>query len=342
MTSPSTSDQTTTPLHTLLHLITIKLSSTNYLLWKNQVHPVLSYLNLVSHIDGTSQAPPESITNDGKTEPNPKFQTWKEADQRVLLLLHSTLTEEAMAEAIGHTSAHQVWRALEHAYSHHSTERMHTLRDSLRQLQKGNSSVSDYGRKFKLLCDQLAAIGHSVSDEDKRHWFLCGLGSSFETFSTAQRMVHPAPPFCDILDQATNHEIFLQTINTQTTPQAAFSAHTNRPSNRTQTHSSRDSSRGRFRGSSSNRGRFQQNRRPPHCQLCRKDGHYANACPNLATYAQRATPLDAHLAQAFNAQCNVNPDWTADSGATTHMLRSTDGLDEAHNNTGPKNSGGPC
>ncbi|KAL9999568.1 hypothetical protein Hdeb2414_s0020g00559781 [Helianthus debilis subsp. tardiflorus] len=166
-------DPATTPLHTLLHLITIKLSSSNYLLWKNQIYPVLSYLNLLKHIDGSTPTPQETITTDGKSEPNPAFATWKEADQRVLLLLHSTLTEEAMAEAIGHTSAHQVWRALEHAYSHRSIERMHTLRDSLRQLQKGTSSVSDYGRKFKLLCDQLAAIGHPISEEDKRHWFLC-------------------------------------------------------------------------------------------------------------------------------------------------------------------------
>ncbi|KAJ0490671.1 putative RNA-directed DNA polymerase [Helianthus annuus] len=324
------SDPINTPLHTLLHLITIKLSSTNYLLWKNQVHPVLSYLNLLSHIDGTSQSPPESVTSDGKTSPNPEFITWKQKDQRVLLLLHSTLTEEVMAEAIGHTSAHQVWRALEHAYGHHSVERMHTLRDGLRQLQKGTSSVSDFGRRFKSLCDQLAAIGHPVSDEDKRHWFLCGLGSSFETFSTAQRMVHPSPPFRDILDQATNHEIFLQTINTSNTPQAAFSAYSNRPSQKQPSQSSRS----RFRGSSSTHGRSSHNKRPPHCQLCRKDGHYASACPNLASYAQRATPLDAHLAQAFNAQCNINPDWTADSGATTHMLRSTNALNEAHNDAG--------
>ncbi|PWA84471.1 zinc finger, CCHC-type, Gag-polypeptide of LTR copia-type [Artemisia annua] len=124
---------------------------------------------------------------------------WYEADQRALLILQASLTEEAMAEVIGLSTAHDVWCALESAYSHDSVERMQNLRDSLRQLQKGTSSVSEYGRKFKGICDQLAAIGHPVDDVDKNHWFLCGLGPSFETFSTALRTVKPRPTFRDLL-----------------------------------------------------------------------------------------------------------------------------------------------
>ncbi|KAJ0809747.1 hypothetical protein HanPI659440_Chr01g0018831 [Helianthus annuus] len=91
-----------------------------------------------------------------------------------------------MAEAIGLTAARQIWCVLESAYSHHSIERMHTLRDSLRQLTKGQSTVADCGRKFKHICDRLSAIGHPIDEHDKHHWFLCGLGAAFETFSTSQ------------------------------------------------------------------------------------------------------------------------------------------------------------
>ncbi|KAM0009620.1 putative RNA-directed DNA polymerase [Helianthus debilis subsp. tardiflorus] len=338
MASPTTSsDSSTIPLHSLTHLINIKLSSDNYLQWRRQVHSVLTYISLLDHINDSS-SPPETITAEGKTNPNPKYISWKAADQKVLLLLHSTLTEEAMAETFGHTSAYQVWHALENAYSHNSLERMHTLRDSLRQLQKGTSTVSEYGRKFKALCDQLTAIGHPVTDEDKRHWFLYGLGASFETFSTAQRTVRPSPPFRDLLAYAESHEIFLTNLHGSQPSRAAFSAQTNRSPNTFKP------SRGRYRGSSS-RGRSSNNRRPPHCQLCRKDGHYASSCPNLASYAQRAVPLDANLAQAFQAQCNIapnTPDWTADTGATTHMLPNEHNLTESFADQGSKNSGGSC
>ncbi|PWA41362.1 zinc finger, CCHC-type, Gag-polypeptide of LTR copia-type [Artemisia annua] len=47
-----------------------------------------------------------------------------------------------MAETLGHTTAKDVWCALADAYSHESVERMHILRDSLRQLQKVNIDES--------------------------------------------------------------------------------------------------------------------------------------------------------------------------------------------------------
>ncbi|GKA34825.1 zinc finger, CCHC-type containing LTR copia-type gag-polypeptide, partial [Tanacetum coccineum] len=80
------------------------------------------------------------------------------------------------------------------------------------------------------------------------------------------------------------------------------------------------SSRGRGRG---------QNRRPPHCQLCRTNGYYASACPSLATYATQASTTDESLAKAFHAQCHVttnSPDWHVDSRATDHMTSSCDSL----------------
>ncbi|GJR67873.1 hypothetical protein Tco_0013938 [Tanacetum coccineum] len=52
-------------------------------------------------------------------------------DQRAVILLQSSLTEEAAAEVLGLTTAHQIWLSLEAAYSNASVERIHLLRDSL-------------------------------------------------------------------------------------------------------------------------------------------------------------------------------------------------------------------
>ncbi|KAJ0454426.1 putative RNA-directed DNA polymerase [Helianthus annuus] len=305
----TSADPSSIPLHSVTHLINIKLTSTNYLSWEKQITPVLTYLQLCNHVDGTKQPPSETLTKDNETIENPDFTTWKSADQKFLLLINSTLTEEAMAETIGRTTALSVWKALANAYSHCSIERIHNLKDSLRTLQKGTSSVSDFGRKFKAISDQLAAIGHPVSDKDKRHWFLCGLGSSFENFSTSQRTIHPAPSFRDLLANAENQEMFIQKLHGFQPPEAAYYAN--------QFKHNRTSSRGRG-CNTSNRGRGNNyTKRRPHCQLCRTEGHYASACPNLASYANKATSLDANLAHAFHAQCNINPDtpdWTADSG----------------------------
>ncbi|KAJ0495996.1 hypothetical protein HanIR_Chr12g0615181 [Helianthus annuus] len=290
-------DPTSTPLHSLVHLINIKLISTNYLTWEKQVIPVLSYLKLLGHVTGDTPSPSETILTDNKTVVNPDFLKWQLADQKVLLLLNSTLTQEAMAETIGHTTAKAVWKALADSYSHSSIERIHILKDSLRTLQKGSSSVSEFGRKFKALANQLSAIGHPISDEDKRHWFLCGLGASFENFSTSQRTIHPAPSFRDLLANAENQEMFVQQLHGPQSPQAAFyvqpakTSHTRTPS----------SSRGRGRDSSS------RGRNPSYT----KDLHIANFVAKPVTMRVLALnspllPKDLHIANFVQNQFSSN------------------------------------
>lgn len=82
--------------------------------------------------------------------------------------------------------------------------------------------MSDYGKNFKSLCDQLVAIGHFTSDDEKTHLFLCSLGSAFETFSTAYRAVQPRHPYHDPLALVEGHEFFLTSFHVSSTPQASF------------------------------------------------------------------------------------------------------------------------
>ncbi|GKB55220.1 zinc finger, CCHC-type containing LTR copia-type gag-polypeptide [Tanacetum coccineum] len=237
-------------MNTLLHMITIKLSSTNYLLWRNHMIPIFTYQKLIGHINGTSISPSPKVTIEGKANPNPDLLTWTEDDQRAVILLQSSLTEEAAAEVLGLTTAHQIWLSLEAAYSNASVERIHLLRDSLRQLKKES------------------------------------------------------------------HELFLQSLHGTPTPPAVFHVET------TNTDSAQGGGRSNHGNHSRGRGRG-HNRRPPHCQLCLTNGHYATTCPSLYTYATQASPsLDESLAKAFHAQCHVNtntPNWHVDSGATDHM-----------------------
>ncbi|KAD4384639.1 hypothetical protein E3N88_24807 [Mikania micrantha] len=225
--SSSTTIETKLPMATILHMLTIKLSSTNYLYWQNQLLPLLANQELLGHVDGSIPPPPKSIIVASVEQPNPDFTAWSISDQQAILILNSSLTEEAVAEILGLTTARQIWTALEAAYSNTSLERMHLLRDNLRRLTKGSSSVADYGRRFKAICDQLSAIGHPVKDTDKTHWFLCGLGSTFESWSTAIRTTRDPLPFRDLLTKAESQEQFLLAINPPTNPPVAFLAQNN-------------------------------------------------------------------------------------------------------------------
>ncbi|GKE69862.1 putative RNA-directed DNA polymerase [Tanacetum coccineum] len=226
---------------------------------------------------------------------NPAYTSWVAADQRALILIQSSLSKESMAETLGHTTSHAIWTALESTYRHDSLKCTHTLRDSLNHLKKGSSTVCEYAQKFKSICDQLTVIGHPLDENDKSHWFLCGLGSSFEMFSMTQLAL------------------------------VAFNVTSSRGSNTS------SSARGRERSytcGGSNRGRGHGNRHHPHCQLCKKYGHYANQCPDLYTFARQPSTLDANLAEAFQVQCHTSsPDWFVDTGASVHMTSSLAHLD---------------
>lgn len=127
-----------------------------------------------------------------------------------------------MAETFGHDTTHSIWKALENTYSHDSVEQVHTPHDSLHHLQKGSSTVVDCSRKFKVVCDQLSAISHPLEESDKIHWFVSGLGSSFEMFLTTQHLIGPRPLFHDILSQAESHKLFLSTLTNNNPTPVAF------------------------------------------------------------------------------------------------------------------------
>jgi len=172
-------------------MITIKLSSTNYLLWRNHIWPFLNSQNFLGYIDRSLPEPPESILSYSTSVPNPKHAISKSEDQHLFILL-SSLTEEAMAEVLGLFTSHAVWTALESAFSHLSKIHEIHLKDDLQHLKRRSRSVTEYSRSFKALCDQFAA---PADETDKIHWFLRDLGSKFANFSTIQLSFSPLPSF---------------------------------------------------------------------------------------------------------------------------------------------------
>jgi hypothetical protein len=154
-----------------------------------------------------------------------------------------------MAEAVGLSTSHEVWTALESTFSHRSKAREIRLKDDLQLMKRGTRPVTVYARAFKVLCDQLHAIGRPVDETDKVHWFLRGLGPDFSTFSTAHMAQALLPCFSDLVSKAESFEIFQKSLETLAPPVAAFTA------NRSSSHrgsSSFRQNRGRGYGSSSN------------------------------------------------------------------------------------------
>jgi len=322
--SSSDSSPTFLPFNTMIHMVTIKLSSSNYLLWKSHLFPLLDSQGLLGHVDGTLVPPPPFDLPTSQT-PNNSHLVWKATDQRLLNLLLSSLTEEAMAEAVGLSTSHEVWTALESTFSHRSKAHEIRLKDDLQLMKRGTRPVTVYARAFKVLCDQLHAIGRPVDETNKVHWFLRGLEPDFSTFSTAHMAQTLLLCLSDLVSKAESFEIFQKSLETLAPPVAAFT--TNRSSSHHGCSSFRQN-HSRGYGSSSNsshsgqsRTHTNKGRRPPRCQICQLEGHYADRCK------QR---YDQHESTAFLAES----DWLLDTGASTHMTPDNFTLEQSTTYTG--------
>ncbi|KAH6808067.1 hypothetical protein C2S51_029175 [Perilla frutescens var. frutescens] len=319
------------PVTTMMNMVQIKLDTSTYLMWRRQVIHMAECFDLMPFLDGTATVPRPTVTTDaGVTSPNPAYLTWRMKDRKLLSVISASLTVESMLEVIDCNTSHTTWVALESVYAHSSASRTHQLREELLSLHHGDASVDDYSRKFKIICDQLAAISQPVHESDKSHWFLRGLGLSFAGFADTRMAISPMSEFRDFLHQARQYEIMLQSMEGRVTPAAAFTADHGQPhsfsrntnsgqSNSGGNHSTNTQTdgcqrmgnkRGPGSGGRGNSSRYPQGRRPPRCQICRGE-HYVDKCPRFlnASHASHS----AQLAQAFN-------DFLDDEGLIQHDI----------------------
>nr|TKR79696.1 hypothetical protein D5086_0000269580 [Populus alba] len=197
--------------------------------------PLLNSQNLLGCIYGSLHEPSESILSKSINIANPKHAIWKSEDLHLLILLLSSVIEEAMVEVLGLSTSHAVWTAFESSFCHRSKIHEIHLKDEPQHLKRGSRSVTEYSYSFKAFCDQLVAIGSPADDTDKIHWFLRGLGSEFANFSTIQLSISPLPSFRDLVSKAKSSEFFQKSLETPVLPSAAFAVtkgHFNQQQNR--------------------------------------------------------------------------------------------------------------
>ena len=317
------------PFNTLIHMVTIKLSSSNYLLWKSQLLPLLESQELIDYVDGTLEPPPRFVPANSQT-PNIKHLAWKQTDQRLLSLLLSSLTKEAMAEVVGLTTSREVWLTLENTFNHRSKAREICLKDDLQLMKRGTQTVKEYARAFKAICDQLHTIGRAVDGTDKVHWFLRGLGSEFSSFSMAQMALTLLPYFADLVPKAESFELFQKSLEPAAPSIAAFVASNRNPQQPNQRNHSSRNLQGRTDGHGRGQGRF-SGRRPPRCQICHVEGNYADRCRQR--YDRHGHAPEAQLVEALTSSCSISgneaSDWYLDTGASAHS-----NLDQSTSYTG--------
>ncbi|KAF3776124.1 hypothetical protein EJ110_NYTH49066 [Nymphaea thermarum] len=87
--------------------------------------------------------------------------------------------------------------------------------------QKQEKTVTEYVTGFKTICDELAAIGKPLSDQDKVYWLINGLGSGYESFMTSI-LRPPIPAYIDVVSLLESHDNMKNIHGFQLNHNAAF------------------------------------------------------------------------------------------------------------------------
>ncbi|KAL5789616.1 hypothetical protein ACOSQ2_004504 [Xanthoceras sorbifolium] len=167
------------------NFVTLKLTQSNYPLWREHVLELAESQDLVGHLTNETPIPTKYTTSDSNTtetgnitpQLTTEFVAWQKSDRLLRGWIIGTLSEKALRLVIGLDTALAVWEALKDAYAQDSQEREFTLRQQLTYLHKDdNKTIGDHIRIFKGLCDNLAAIEKPIPDKENVFCLLTSLG----------------------------------------------------------------------------------------------------------------------------------------------------------------------
>ncbi|XP_010484968.1 PREDICTED: uncharacterized protein LOC104763269 [Camelina sativa] len=155
------------PFPSTLHVassVTIKLSDSNYLLWKTQFESLLRCQKLLGFVHGSVPKPPPVIvtnTNNHAVEaPNPAYEDWICMDELIKSWIFGTLTEEVLGLFHALPTSQDVWLSLAGNFNKSSVAREFDLRHRLQLLNIKGITFTDYCHEFQAVCDNLSSIGN--------------------------------------------------------------------------------------------------------------------------------------------------------------------------------------
>ncbi|XP_019186016.1 PREDICTED: uncharacterized protein LOC109180764 [Ipomoea nil] len=159
---------TNTPIITHLHAPThlpIKLTSSNFPIWKKQVESNLIGLDLLGHITGSTTAPTK-YSDTARTEINPAYTAWFRQDQIIQSVILGSLSDVLQPVISSVASASDAWTRLSTSCAATSRGRVVSLKAKLAKNPRANRSIDSYMREMRAIADDLALAQSPVSEED--------------------------------------------------------------------------------------------------------------------------------------------------------------------------------
>ena len=281
----------------------VPLSNTNYSTWKVQCKMALVKEGLWNIVNGTETEP------EGNAERRAKFVARRDRALATIVLA----MEPSLLYLVGPdpTDPVVVWHALADQFQRNTWANKLELKRKLFSLQLAEGgSVQQHIKCTSEICDELSAIGETVSEEDRVVYLLASLPESYNVLVTALEANADVPSLAVVRERLLHEESKMKSKPSQEEALAV---------------------------------NFKKKLR---CHFCNKPGHFKKDCEELAKLRGQAKPVQVKkkkkmgafkvtftqdddstdsestglvVQHALSSKYNAPNRWILDSGATCHM-----------------------
>lgn len=144
--------------------ITEKVNYSNFLLWRQQIKPVINLYKLQRFVPNPSIQPQFLFDNDHKEGiENPACETWEQQDQVLLTWLQSPLSLLILSRVLGSIHSYQVWEKIQDYFHKQTRAKAQQLQTELCATVLNDKTMCKFLLRIKALTDGLASVGNLIS-----------------------------------------------------------------------------------------------------------------------------------------------------------------------------------
>ncbi|RWW53218.1 hypothetical protein BHE74_00040312 [Ensete ventricosum] len=147
-------------------------------------------------------------------EPNPvansAYKLWLRQDRLILQAIQASVTGSITPLVSSCATAAEAWTKLQTTLASRSRTRMLGLLSSLMTFKQEGSTIADYIQHMKLMIDDLALIGQTLSDEEVLVHTFNGLSSEFKELTVALRTCDSLISLEEPYDKLTDYKTYLK------------------------------------------------------------------------------------------------------------------------------------
>jgi len=164
------------------HTLNIKLFKSNFPSWRTLNLAFVKAQDAYAFLDGTSQAPTQTILNTSTTPAAPatmvnsEYLVWCQRNQMLLRVLISTLTKPLVVHVVSYATSHHLWTTFVSIFASQARSPVMHIHSRLATAKKGSSSITEYFQSFKAMCDNVVVAGQHLNDFESISYLLPDLG----------------------------------------------------------------------------------------------------------------------------------------------------------------------